>query len=194
MCYKLNVEERSENTTSFIGVSNSLDKTWVRGGSGENFTRLAQFISPHGLKSQKEDYTKKTNYLSSASAELRWNCPSTISSHWRFSKVLLFVIAPLLSLYWESIVRVECCSKCSMSPAHTCSNEEVMLLTLIKTFLSHRGWLSSSLRNITQEEIKDNLSITRITLGLEGFRSVICGISLPLNLPKKMVTNKSTLR
>ena len=53
-----------------------------------------------------------------------------------------------------------------MSSAHTCSNDKVMLLTWTKTFLSPGDGVSSSLRYITQEEIKDNLSITRVISAL----------------------------
>ena len=62
----------------------------------------------------------------------------------------------------------------------TCSNAKVMLFTSIETFQSQGGGVSSSLRNITQEEINDYLSITNVIFSFEGRRSVICCICLLL--------------
>ena len=62
----------------------------------------------------------------------------------------------------------------------TCSNAKVMLFTSIETFHSQGGGVSSSLRNITQEEINDYLSITNVIFSFEGRRSVICWICLLL--------------
>ena len=62
----------------------------------------------------------------------------------------------------------------------TCSNAKVMLFTSIETFQSQGGGVSSSLRNITQEEINDYLSITNVIFSFEGRRSVICWICLLL--------------
>ena len=102
----------------------------------------------------KEDYTKKKNYLSVSWPGSRIKDLSAVSSQWRFSNVVLFLIlepfhsASLLPLYWRSTIRGEWCSKRSMPSAHTCSNEEVMLLTSIKIFLSHGGGVSSSLTKV----------------------------------------------
>ena len=48
--------------------------------------------------------------------------------------------------------------------------------------------MSSSLRNFTQEEINDYLSITRFIFSFEGRRSVICGICLLSKSFKKVCT------
>ena len=47
------------------------------------------------------------------------------------------------------------------------------MLTSMKTFLSHGGGVSSSLRNITPEKIKGNFSITRI-IDTENDTGFIC--------------------
>ena len=62
----------------------------------------------------------------------------------------------------------------------TCSNAKVMLFTSIETFQSQGGGVCSSLRNITQEEINDYLSITNVIFSFEGRRSVMCWICLLL--------------
>lgn len=56
----------------------------------------------------------------------------------------LFHVAPLLSLY-DNQLSEESNAPSVLSSAHTCSNEEVMLLTSIKAFLSHGVGVSSSM-------------------------------------------------
>ena len=122
-----------------------------RGGGGVKiFTWSTHFSCAHRHKPEK-DHTKKTNYPLFAHPGLRLNGPSGVWSQWRFSNVVLFVIlelfhsTPLLSLHWQPTVRGEWCSKSSMSSAHACSNDKVMMLTSTKTFLPRDTCVSRSL-------------------------------------------------
>ena len=142
------IEEELKMTRVISGVSMDFNKGWK---GRKIWSRWTHFICAHVLQTQKKITRRKKNYLSVSWSGSRIKDLSAVSSQWRFSNVVLFVIlepfhsAPLLSLYWRSTVRGEWCFKRSMSSAHTCSNEEVMLLTSIKIFLSHGGGVSSSL-------------------------------------------------
>ena len=72
-----------------------------------------------------------------------------------------------------------------MSSAHTCSNEEVMLLTSITILLSHGGRVSSSLKKFHTGGSQRQVEYHKSYFSFEGRKSVICVICLLLKSLKK---------
>ena len=77
----------------------------IGGGRDAKFEVDEPISFVHSVTNPKEDYTRKKSYLSVSWPGLRITGPSAVSSQWKFSNVVLFVIlepfhsAPLLSLY-----------------------------------------------------------------------------------------------